>query len=181
MGRPGIFRRTFLGNGLMLFGFARTVWAQLTSPPVYSPLTLPVQVPLESVTMPWRPVPFTAEGVSSAAADSPGRRIVIKGVLYRKAPGDDASQLSAVCVTCPHELCPVDLVTDPVRLAKMNVPGASRPIFECGCHFSKFDAETDGAWISGVAYRGLFRFRLGRVVTGNVEIDGIEDEALSVL
>ena len=54
-------------------------------------------------------------------------------------------------------------------------------MFECGCHFSKFDAVNDGAWISGVAYRGLFRFRIGAVTDGTVEINEIEEEALSVV
>ena len=177
-----MFRRTFLGYGLMLVGGGRRAWAQITSaPPRYAPLTRPVRIPLDSVTIPWRPVSFTGEAVTSPAAETPGRRVLIKGVLYRKAIGDGSSDLGALCVTCPHEQCPIDLVTDPARLAKMSVPEPKHPLFECGCHFSKFDAQEDGAWVSGVAYRGLFRFRVSAVSDGTVEINEIEEEALSVV
>jgi len=89
--------------------------------------------------------------------------------------------LSALSVICPHEQCAVALVTDPERLAKMTGSTTGRPLFECACHFSKFDASEDGAWISGVAYRGLFRFRIGSVTDGTVEINEIEEEALSAV
>ena len=58
---------------------------------------------------------------------------------------------------------------------------SGRPLFECACHFSKFDASEEGAWVSGVAYRGLFRFRIGAMSDGVAEIDEIEEEALSVV
>jgi Rieske Fe-S protein len=166
----------------MLLGAGRRVWAQVTAAasPSYAPLTSPVRLPLDSVAIAWQLVPFTAEAVAPPTAETPGRR-VIKGILYRKAGGSDPAGLSALCVTCPHEQCKVDLVTDPARLARMNLPQSTHPLFECGCHFSKFDAEADGAWLSGVAYRGLFRFRIAAVSDGTVEINGIEEEALSVI
>ena len=182
MKRARIVRRRFIGYGLMLAGLGRRAWAQIAGvPPRYAPLTHPIRIPLDSVTIPWRPVSFAAEAVTSAAAETPGRRVIIKGVLYRKAKGDGSSGLSALCVTCPHEQCGVDLVTNPERLARMSVPEPKNPLFECGCHFIKFDAQEDGAWVSGVAYRGLFRFRVGAVSDDTVEINEIEEEALSVV
>ncbi len=166
----------------MLVGGGRRARAQNTgAPPRYAPLTRPVRIPLYSVTTPWRPVSFTAEAMTVPAAGAPARRVVINGVFYRKGIEDGSSDLSALCVTCPHELCPVALVTDPERLARMSVPEPKYPLFECGCHFSKFDAREDGAWVSGLAYRGLFRFRVGAVSSDTAEITEIEEEALSVV
>jgi Rieske Fe-S protein len=180
MARPGIVRRTFLGLGLVLVGGGRRDWAQSAGAPSgYAPLTHAVRIPLDSVATPWRTVPFTAEATGVATVEAPARRVVLKGVLYRKAMEDGSSDLSALCVTCPHERCPVDLVTDPERLAKMG--DAKSPLFECGCHFSKFDARDDGEWLSGVAYRGLFRFRVSAVGKDAAEITHIEEEALSVV
>jgi Rieske Fe-S protein len=107
--------------------------------------------------------------------------VLISGVLFR-----NPTQLSALCVTCPHEQCQVDLVTDTERLARMSPPlrsgqarGATHPLFECGCHFSVFDAAADGARISGESPRGLYRFRIGGIRDGSVEITDIEEAALS--
>jgi Rieske Fe-S protein len=181
MEHPVIVRRTFLGFGLVLVGIGRRAGAQVSGAPSgYAPLTSPVRVALDSVTAPWHSVPFKAEAMSPAAAGAPARRVVLNGVLYRKSMDDGSSTLSALCVTCPHELCPVALVTEPERLAKMG-SDANSPLFECGCHFSKFDAREDGEWVSGVAYRGLFRFRVGIVSNETVEITHIEEEALSVV
>ena len=177
-----MFRRRFLGVGLMLAGFSRRAWAQPASASQgFSPLTHPVKIPLESVATPWHTVPFVAEAVTPADGDKPGRRVVLNGVLFRKAAGEGASALSALCVTCPHEQCQVDIVTDETRLAKMTKGAAQNPLFQCGCHFSVFDAMDDGAWISGVAYRGLFQFRVGSVSDGTVQINEVEEEALSVV
>lgn len=181
MAHPGIVRRTFLGFGLILAGGGRRGWAQIADAPSgYAPLTSPVRIPLDSVTTPWHAVPFKAEAMTAAGAGAPARRVVINGVLYRKVMDDGSSGLSALCVTCPHELCPVALVTDSERLVKMG-SDAKNPLFECGCHFSKFDAREDGEWVSGVAYRGLFRFRVGAVSNETVEITHVEEEALSVV
>ena len=176
-----MFRRTFLACGLMLGSFSRRAWAQLTTaPPRFTPLTQPVRIPLDSVAIAWLPVSFVGESVTPPGSDTPGRRVLIKGVLFRKQSADNASGLSALSVICPHEQCAVALVTDPERLAKVSENTSSHPLFECACHFSKFDASDEGAWISGVAYRGLFRFRIGSVSDGTVEINEIEEEALSV-
>src|SRR6266576_1549869 len=109
-------RRTFLGVALMLLGYGRRAWAQLASAtPGYYPLTHPVRIPLDTVSILWRPVPFVAEAVLPQTSSTPGRRVLVKGVLYRKESGADSSALSALCVTCPHELCEVNLVTDEAR------------------------------------------------------------------
>ena len=163
-------RRVFVGIGLALAGLGRRVRAQLAesqSPIRYASLTRPVTIPLADVSTPWRPAAFVAESTAS------GRRVLISGVLYRTE-----TALSALCVTCPHEQCQVDLVTDRRRLAGMAGVTAAYPLFECGCHFSLFDAANDGARISGEAPRGLYRFRIGSVHDGGVEITGIEDVAL---
>jgi len=181
-------RRTFLGVALMLFGYGRRAWAQLASAtPGYYPLTHPVRIALDTVSTPWRPVPFVAEAVLPQTSPTPGRRVLMNGVLYRRQSGDESSALSAVCVTCPHELCQVDLVTDEARLARLaqltTTSGSDKmhPKFVCGCHGSVFDALEDGSWISGPADRGLFNFRVGGITDGTVEIDEVEVETLSVV
>jgi Rieske Fe-S protein len=175
-------RRTLIGVALTLAGLGRRAWAQATNaPPRFTPLTKPVRIPLDAVALAWHPAPFVAEAVLPPGSDTPGKRVLIKGVVYRKDTPNDASALSALSVICPHEQCAIALVTDPERLAKMSGNTTGRPLFECACHFSKFDAAEDGAWISGVAYRGMFRFRIAGVSDGTVEIGEIEEEALSVV
>ena len=89
-------------------------------------------------------------------------------------------------MTCPHEQCQVDLVTDQERLARMTPRPRSgqagettHPLFECGCHASVFDAADEGARVSGETPRGLYRFRIAGVRDGIVEIPEIEEVALS--
>jgi nitrite reductase/ring-hydroxylating ferredoxin subunit len=195
-------RRSFFAAGLALLGFGRSVWAQLANPSApghpnaaaalgtlrYAPLTRPVTIPVSAVSTPWQPVAFTAESslprASTIARDAlggvEGRRVLISGVLFR-----NHTQLSALCVTCPHEQCQVDLVTDTERLVRMSplrsgqAGDATHPLFECGCHFSVFDAAADGARISGESPRGLYRFRIGGIRDDSVEITEIEEAALS--
>jgi nitrite reductase/ring-hydroxylating ferredoxin subunit len=178
-------RRAFLGFGLMLLGFGRRAWAQLASAsPGYYPLTHPVRIALDTVSTQWHLVPFVAEAVLPQASPTPGRRVLMNGVLYRRESGNGSSALSALCVTCPHELCQVDLVTDETRLARLATMSGSNeknPKFVCGCHGSVFDALDDGAWISGPADRGLFNFRVGGITDGTVEIVEVEVETLSVV
>jgi Rieske Fe-S protein len=171
-------RRRFFAAGLALLSFGRRVWGQVAvskGPVRYAPLTRAVRIPVESVAALWRPVPFVAE--SRGAGE---RRVLISGVLFRT---DD--ELSALCVTCPHEQCQVDLVTDVERLARMTPRSSSgqatqpHPLFECGCHFSVFDAADAGARLSGEAPRGLYRFRIAGERDGVVEITEIEEAALS--
>jgi len=166
-----VTRRFFVAVGLALLGFGRRAWAQVASPPIpirYAPLIRAVKVPLEKVTTPWQQVPFVAESTAK------GRRVLISGVLFRTD-----TQLSALCVTCPHEQCQVDLVTDEARLARMRGRTSMNPLFECGCHFSVFDAKNEGARVSGESPRGLYRFRIAGASDGMVEITEIEEVALS--
>ena len=173
-------RRVFLAGGLALAGFVRRAWAQLANPSVpirYAPLTRPVNIPVGAVATPWQPVPFVAEArlrQDFGAAGPSERRVLISGVLFRTQ-----TQLSALCVTCPHEQCQVDLVTDPERLARIIGQKATHPLFECGCHASVFDAADEGARLSGETPRGLYRFRIAGVRDGMVEIPEIEEVALS--
>lgn len=180
-------RRLFVAAGLALLSFARRAWAQLAPPPTavrYAPLTRAVSIPLAAVEIPWHAVPFVAEArlrlpspearQDFGAAGAQERRVLISGVLFRTD-----SALSALCVTCPHEQCQVDLVTDEGRLSRMTDPPSLHPLFECGCHFSVFDAANEGARVSGETPRGLYRFRLGGVNEGMVTITEIEAAALS--
>ena len=100
--------------------------------------------------------------------------MLISGVLFRTE-----TDLSALCVTCPHEQCQVDLVTDEGGWPACLASTSSHPLFECGCHLSVFDAANDGARLSGETPRGLYRFRIGSVSDGIVEITEIEAAALS--
>ncbi len=162
-------RRRFFQSALTLIAFARSAWAQVTSGGTirYAPLARPVRIPLEAVAVPWNPVPFVAEATMP-------RRVLISGVLYRTS-----TNLSALCVTCPHEQCQVDLVTDQARLRSMAGGPSSQPLFECGCHFSVFDAANEGVRLSGETPRGLYRFRIGSVSESVVEITEVEAVALS--
>jgi Rieske Fe-S protein len=175
-------RRGFIAAGLALLGFGRHAWAQLVDSSAavrYAALTRPVRIPVDAVAAPWKPVPFVAEAMSGP------RRVLISGVVFRAlrgagAPGSiEDTQLSALCVTCPHEQCQVELVTDQERLVRMTSQKATHPLFECGCHFSVFDAAHDGARLSGESPRGLYRFRVAGVRDGMVEIPEIEEVALS--
>ena len=164
----------------MLVGYGRRVWAQFSAAvPRYFALTRPIRIPLDDVTVPWKPAMFTAEAMAPATATAAMRRVLISGVLFRKTAGSGPDALSALCLTCPHEQCKVDLITDPVRLAQITAGTAAHPLFECGCHFSLFDAAQEGTLISGEAPRGLYRFRIGEVSGGMVEVTEIEEVALS--
>jgi Rieske Fe-S protein len=173
----------------MLAGFGRRAWASLLPAARaqtirYSPLVRPVTIPLENVNTLWRPVNFKAEATGAAEAGATGRRVLISGALFRRAPAVEGrpgtlDDLSALCLTCPHEQCVVDLITDPAQLVKMTGSAEHHPLFECGCHLSLFDARRDGERIAGETARGLFRFRISAVRDGNVEIGEIEEEALS--
>ena len=163
----------------MLAGAGRRVWAQLADgAPRYFPLNQPIKVPLDAVKAPWEPVTFTAEATAPSTATTVSRRVLISGVLFRKGAASPAGELSALCLTCPHEQCKVDLVSDPTRLAALTGGTATHPLFECGCHASVFDAAREGERISGETPRGLYRFRISGVTQGFVEIGEIEEAAV---
>jgi Rieske Fe-S protein len=174
-------RRRFLAAGLALLGLGRRMLSQATAPSgavIYAPLTRVVKIPLTAVAIPWHPVPFVAEAhfqpAAAGATAAASRRVLISGVLFRTPEA-----LSALCITCPHEQCQVDLVTDEERLARMAGGRTAHPLFECGCHSSVFDAAANGARVSGETPRGLYRFRIAGIREGIVEINEIEKAALS--
>jgi len=170
-----MFRRAFLAAGLALAGLGRRAWAQLADDTKFFPLTRPIRIPVEQVSGFWQPVTFTAEATAPATPKREPHRVLISGVLFRRSEG---GSLSALCLTCPHEQCKVDWITEPSRLAVMSGGTATHPLFECGCHSSVFDPANDGARISGETPRGLYRFRIAGIQDGQVEIAEIEEVAL---
>lgn len=174
-----MIRRTFLGYGLMLFGFGRRVWAQLASATVrYRPLASTVRIPLDAVTTPWHAVSFTAEAVLPAEAAAPGQRVRLDGMLFRKSTGDDSlERFNAFCMICPHESCLVKFFNDPSLAAELSDGATTGPIFSCGCHRSVFDA-VEGAKLTGPTHRGLYRFRVTDVSDGAVVINEVEEALL---
>jgi Rieske Fe-S protein len=164
----------------LILGVRRRGWSWLSEPVEYWPLTRPVRIPLEQVGEPMRPVSFTAESMMPGVGAG-ARRVLLKGILYRHAEGPPGSALTAVCVTCPHEQCAVQMVSEPSRLARRTERPGPGPILECPCHGSLFDPIRHGAWVAGIAPRGLFRFRLGASENGYAEIVEIEQEALEIV
>lgn len=138
-----------------LLGFGCAVWADgalAAQPPArarFLPLKTPVEIPLNSLLETWAPVPFKARFTRSDGADS-----VVPGIAVR-TPG----AVRAFCAYCPHELCLIKL-SDAHEL-------------RCPCHFSLFDPQRDGAWISGPALRRTYRFKYG-VRGDDLEVTGIE-------
>jgi Rieske Fe-S protein len=179
-------RRFFIATWLALAGFGRRARAQAASAQIkYATLTRPVSIPVQDVVTPWHPVKFVAEAMAPATPKAPPRRVLISGVLFRRGRASGVAdapvaleELSALCVTCPHEQCQVDLVTDQGRLDQMVRGTAPHPLFECACHLSVFDAAEDGARISGETPRGLYRFRVGALEGNTIAITEIEDVAL---
>ncbi len=163
----------------MLAGFGRRAWAQLVDNATrYFPLTTPIRIPVGDVTVPWHPITFTAEAMAPATSTTASRRVLISGVLFKKGSHSGSNDLSALCLTCPHEQCKVDLITDPARLTGMTAATPTGPVFECACHLSVFDAADEGARIAGETPRGLYRFRIGGINRDMVEITDIEEVAL---
>jgi Rieske Fe-S protein len=162
----------------MLVGFGRRAWAKLQDSSLrFAPLSRPVRVPLDAVAVPWQQAPFTAEAMAPATAKTPSRRVLISGVVLRR-PNRESQPLTALCLTCPHEQCKVDLVTDLSRLGTLTGGTATHPLFECGCHASVFDPVQDGARLAGETPRGLYRFRITSITDTEVEIGEIEEIAL---
>jgi Rieske Fe-S protein len=140
-------------------------------------LNAPIRIPLDRLATPWTLARFTAEA-TAPAVDGPGRLVLMSGVLFRRVVRDNRPALSALCLTCPHEQCQVDLITAEARLATIKAaPG--NPVFECGCHASVFDALHDGAVLAGPSPRGLYRFRVQTTPDGAAVIDQVEESALS--
>jgi len=185
MGARGITigsRRTFLAHALTLaaLGLGRRVRAQVSRLLRYRPLSQPVAVPLDAVSVPWRVRPFIAEAMTLPSAATPNQPIRVSGMIVRTSAGERPDQFSAVCVRCPHERCDVDYVDDPKRLPQEIVNEIGRPVLEpvyvCPCHNSTF--KVDGERLSGPAPRGLYRFRVTGVSAGAVEIAEVEEDVL---
>jgi Rieske Fe-S protein len=173
-----MIRRTFLQAAMIFMGLGRRAWAQVAANPArYAKLSQPVRIALGALTMPWQLVAFKAEAMAPVAGATPARRVILSGVVFRRAGGDQRPALSALCVTCTHEQCEVDFVEQPGTLPRMDRP-IDHPVFFCACHSSVFDAVDDGAWISGPASRGLYRFKLNVIGDQTVEIVEVEEEAL---
>ena len=83
-------------------GVARPMWAATTSRvATFRDLTRPVAIPLRQVAEPWQPQAFDAWAVDASGSD-----LRLKGMLVRTArESDPADGLTAVCLTCPHEIC----------------------------------------------------------------------------
>ena len=180
--REIISRRVFLTRGGVAFalGLGSKVRAQVSRLLRYRPLSQPVVVPLDAVSVPWRVWPFAADALTLSSAATPNQPIRVSGMIVRTGAGERPEQFSAVCVRCPHELCDVDYVDDPKRLPQEIVNEIGRPVTEpvyvCPCHNSTF--KIDGERLSGPAPRGLYRFRVTSVSAAAVEIAEVEEDVL---
>lgn len=126
-------RRALLG--LACAACAETALARQPSAPVrFLPLKTPVVVPLAALGTAWASVRFKARFTRSDGADS-----LVPGMAVATPQGP-----KAFCAYCPHELCVINL--------------NDQHLLRCPCHFSLFDPERDGAWISGPAMRRTYPF-----------------------
>lgn len=140
-------RREFLGAGCAaIAGVAHS--SSAAGETEFLPLKAPVVISLTALVQEWTPVLFKARFTKSDGNDS-----VIPGVAVRTPTG-----ATAVCTYCPHELCVIKLDGENLR---------------CPCHFSLFDPQRDGAWISGPALRQTFRLRY-EVRTFDLVVTGVE-------
>jgi Rieske Fe-S protein len=182
-----VSRRIFLVRGLLLtaLGFAGEARAQLARVLRYRPLSRPVLIPLDEVAATWRARSFVADAVTLSSAATPNQPIRVSGIVVRVSaaePGGSGrpDQFAAVCVRCPHELCDVDYVSDPRKLANEIVEEIGKPVNEpvyvCPCHNSTFKA--DGERLAGPAPRGLYTFRVTRLTDAAVEIGEVEEDVL---
>ncbi len=175
-GSTSLPRRAMLCRCFALMGVVPQKWAATRSRvTTFRDLTRPVAIPLRHVAEPWQPLAFDAWAVDASGSD-----LRLKGMLVRTArPPDPADGLTAVCLTCPHEICYVNLVEEP-GAAELDVVAPDHPVFVCPCHFSAFDPRAEGARLGGPTTRGLFRF--GFEVRGEVvRIAQIEEEILRFL
>ncbi len=146
----------------------------------YRRLKRPVVLPLKGVAEIWSPVLFSARCSAPNPADGPGSDVLLKGILLRlplPQPRRRATDVKAFCLNCPHELCNVNFTVETAFLQLPPAMKAGHPLFVCPCHYSVFDPLADGARLSGLAPRGLYRFRLA-MGRNQVEIREVEEEAL---
>ena len=131
---PALDRRAFLGGScFVIASVAHSTSASGAGE--FLPLKAPVEIPLDAaLAQDWSSVLFKARFTKSDGNDS-----VIPGLAVRTPAG-----AMAICTYCPHELCVIKLDGQHLR---------------CPCHFSLFDPQRDGAWISGPALRRTYRLR----------------------
>jgi Rieske Fe-S protein len=140
-------RRLFLGSSCAVIASV----AHLTpacGDVAFLALKTPIHIPLDDVSRAWTPALFKTRFTKSDGNDS-----VVPGLAVRTPNG-----VTAVCTYCPHELCVIGLDGERLR---------------CPCHFSLFDPQRDGAWISGPALRNTYRFRY-EVLASDFVITGVE-------
>lgn len=146
-------RAPLLGRRTALAGAGAAVLASPArgAAPAFTPLKSAVRLPLAALASPWSSVTFRARFTKSNGEDS-----LAPGIAVRTPSG-----LRAWCAYCPHELCVLKL-EDSHRL-------------RCPCHFSMFDPAAGGAWISGPAPRGAWRFA-AHEEGGDLVVTAIEAE-----
>jgi Rieske Fe-S protein len=150
------------------------------APVRFRDLREPVQVPLAELAEPWASVRFKAFcPLPEPIATSPPYRLLRGLALRLPAAGDAPSRLEALCVTCPHEICEVDLRRDTagVPFDDAGAVAPRRPLFVCACHWSVFDPTRAGERLAGPAPRGLYRFE-SRVDGERFVIVAVEAAAL---
>ena len=168
-------RRAMLQRCLGMIGLGR-VASRPAQDSGFRDLQRSVHVPLDALSEPWRPVEFDARTVDAA-----GRPLLLKGAVLRTpSTADRASEVKALCLTCPHEICYVTLRDDTRTVPFDAGPRPDHPLFVCACHFSVFDPVADGARLSGPSERGLFRFRLD-LESDMVRITQVEEAILTFL
>jgi len=140
-------RRAFLAGGCAVIANGAHS-AAASADGEFLTLKTPVEIPLNSLAQGWLPVPFKARFTKSDGNDS-----VIPGLAVLTPAG-----AKAICTYCPHELCVIKLDGQNLR---------------CPCHFSLFDPQRDGAWISGPALRRTYRLRY-EVRASDLVVTGVE-------
>ena len=140
-------RRTFLGASCAAIASVAHS-ASASDDIAFMPLKTPVVIPIASVAQVWTPVPFKGRFTKSDGNDS-----LVPGLAVRTPKG-----VTAICTYCPHELCVIRLDGQTLR---------------CPCHFSLFDPERDGEWISGPALRRTYQFRF-EVDSSNLVVTDVE-------
>lgn len=140
-------RRAFLGSSccaIATVGYVASAFGEVA----FLPLKTPIHIPLDAVARAWAPALFKARFTKSDGNDA-----IVPGLAVRTSKG-----VTAVCTYCPHELCVIGLDGERLR---------------CPCHFSLFDPQRDGAWISGPALRSTYQFRY-EVHTSDLVVTDVE-------
>ena len=178
-------RRTFLHSFLALLGMAWGRSHRLAALPAGGipdsrwPLASPVTFPPDSLTEPWRPLPFDA-WFELPAPGVESRELRLEGFLMRVADSaEPQAGLRAFCRLCPHEICWVDLRHETPELRRDEVPRLDHPVLVCPCHTSIFDPAREGSVIAGPAPRGLFQFGI-ETRPSEIAIVDVERDALAV-